>query len=87
MAKSDSDRVIGILGDRIEQLEAENARLRKSLEPFAEFADRLTGANWVGDRCPVNADPGGISGRSSGLCVSSFREAKAALARPPEAGT
>ena len=41
---------------RVAQLEAENARLRKALRPFADYADRLDGFS-VPDTDPVRYAP------------------------------
>ncbi len=59
------------------KLVSENTRLRKALEPFKRFADRLDSPpNWVPDGCPINTDSGGISD----FCVGDLRRARAALA-------
>ncbi len=64
-------------GRRIAELEAENARLRAALEPFARWANQMDSPpNWVPDGCPIIASPGDISD----FCVGMLRRARAALA-------
>lgn len=59
------------------ELEAENARLRAALEPFARWANQMDSPpNWVPDGCPIIASPGDISD----FFVGMLRRARAALA-------